>query len=741
MIGRAPDPPAAPPAVTSRLDVLRHALLETLPGRLLIGGALARTIVSILRAIGMPSNAPLEFVNLLASFALALGGGYFALKLAALARRRLLWRVRRKLILSYVFIGVVPVLLLVGFFVLCGLLLFFHVSSYLVQTRLRSLTEQAQFEAQAAALELQRAGSIDAAQTVLVRREASFEVQYPGVSMAVVPASASGCAGPPAIGATGRSGALPHLSAGPWMHLNPPEALPDWVTCNGFAGILAYIPENQAAPTTAQPEDTDIVLSQTTRLAIRGVAFPPVARPGFAVVVDVPVTESVARQLREDAGIQLRQVSVVQSSEEGVHPAVGLPVPELAGAQQDAGGALSWVTLVDYTDWATGRTAPVAWAIALNIPQVYERLSATQARIGNRSFGQILLLLLTIVAALFLVIEFVALVMGFALAKSITGSVHELFVGTEKVRNGDFSHQIKIDARDQMGDLASSFNQMTTSVVGLLRDVEVKERLQEELRIAHKIQMSLLPTGPVGIPGVSVTATCRPAREVGGDYYDLFPLGPRRLGVLVADVAGKGTSAALYMAELKGLMLALSQTHQSPRELLIEANRIITAHIDARSFITMTYAVLDLEHGTIVYARAGHTPLLHLPAGPGPRRAHVLTPDGMVLGLKIDSGEHFGRLLEEKTLDLSPGDLFVFFTDGISEAMNPQSECFEESRLGALVEQYGDLSCDEIRQHVFDEVKAFTQGASQHDDMTMILVRVDEVGERAAPVELARARA
>jgi serine phosphatase RsbU (regulator of sigma subunit) len=155
----------------------------------------------------------------------------------------------------------------------------------------------------------------------------------------------------------------------------------------------------------------------------------------------------------------------------------------------------------------------------------------------------------------------------------------------------------------------------------------------------------------------------------------------------------------------------------------------------------MTYAVLDLEHGTIVYARAGHTPLLHLPAGPGPRRAHVLTPDGMVLGLKIDSGEHFGRLLEEKTLDLSPGDLFVFFTDGISEAMNPQSECFEESRLGALVEQYGDLSCDEIRQHVFDEVKAFTQGASQHDDMTMILVRVDEVGERAAPVELARARA
>jgi serine phosphatase RsbU (regulator of sigma subunit) len=456
--------------------------------------------------------------------------------------------------------------------------------------------------------------------------------------------------------------------------------------------------------------------------------------------VDVPVTAWVVRQLRDDAGIQLRQVSVVQAGDAEVKPAVGPPVPELPSREPEASDALSWVTLLDYTDWASGRTATVAWAIALNIPQVYNRLSATQARIGDRSFGQILLVLLTIVAGLFLVIEFVALVMGFALARSITGSVHELFVGTEKVRGGDFSHRIKIDARDQLGDLATSFNQMTTSVVDLLRDVEVKERLQEELRIAHRIQMSLLPTGPIGVEGVSVTAICRPAREVGGDYYDLFPLGARRLGVLVADVAGKGTSAALYMAELKGLMLALSQTHHSPRELLIEANRIIAANIDARSFITMTYAVFDLERGVVAYARAGHTPLIHLP-GQGPRSASVLTPEGMVLGLKIDSGELFSRVLEERAQDLSPGDLFVFYTDGISEAMNVESECFEESRLGALVEQYGHLSCDEIRQHVFDELGAFTRGASQHDDMTMILVRVEAVGAREGEVALARARA
>ena len=147
-----------------------------------------------------------------------------------------------------------------------------------------------------------------------------------------------------------------------------------------------------------------------------------------------------------------------------------------------------------------------------------------------------------------------------------------------------------------------------------------KKRLEEELRIAHEIQMSLLPQGPLLMPGLSVTALCVPAREVGGDYYDFLPLDDHRVGVLIADVSGKGTSAALYMAELKGLMLSLSEIHSSPRELLIAANRIIAHHLDARSFITMTYAVVDLRKRTMTYARAGHTPLIYVPgAGVGAR--------------------------------------------------------------------------------------------------------------------------
>ena len=118
--------------------------------------------------------------------------------------------------------------------------------------------------------------------------------------------------------------------------------------------------------------------------------------------------------------------------------------------------------------------------------------------------------------------------------------------------------------------------------------------------------------------GLSVTALCVPAREVGGDYYDFLPLDDQRVGVLIADVSGKGTSAALYMAELKGLVLSLSEIHTSPRDLLIAANRIIANHLDARSFITMTYAVIDLRARTMTYARAGHTPLIYVPGRRAP---------------------------------------------------------------------------------------------------------------------------
>jgi sigma-B regulation protein RsbU (phosphoserine phosphatase) len=353
-----------------------------------------------------------------------------------------------------------------------------------------------------------------------------------------------------------------------------------------------------------------------------------------------------------------------------------------------------------------------------------------QSQVGSGGLGYAFLVALVVIGGLFFVIECTALVMGMALARSITGAVHELFVGTEHVRDGDFGHRIIVRTHDQLGELADSFNAMTGSVKNLLREAAEKKRLEEELRIARRIQMSLLPRDTTTIAGVTVSATCVPAREVGGDYYEFVRLGDHRLGILVADVSGKGTSAAFYMAELKGVFLSLSRIHGSPKQLLVEVNRIIAPHIDDRSFITMMYVVLDLEQNTLTYARAGHTPLIYVRGESATRKAEVLAPSGLVVGLDGFQTQ-FDELIEEDSLDVGRGDVAVLFTDGISEAMNDETDLFGEERLGALVESHASLDASDLRDQILASVKAFVGDADQHDDMTLVLFKIDEIDAEA----------
>jgi serine phosphatase RsbU (regulator of sigma subunit) len=164
--------------------------------------------------------------------------------------------------------------------------------------------------------------------------------------------------------------------------------------------------------------------------------------------------------------------------------------------------------------------------------------------------------------------------------------------------------------------------------------------------------------------------------------------------------------------------------------MLIALNRIIANHLDARSFITMTYAIVDLRARTMTYARAGHTPLIYVPgacAAGASRQMQILTPDGMVVGLKLDNGEMFARHLVEETIALQSGDLYLLFTDGISEAMNGHDDLFGEPRLGRLVEKHAQLPSEELRERVLREIAAFVGDAPQHDDMTMILLKIDEL--------------
>jgi len=712
---------------------MKHALLRTLPGRAIVIGAAVKLFVFLLGLVGQPP-AFVRLLDTVASVALVAGGAYFLVRGLALAQRRLLWRVRRKLIISYIFIGFIPAILIIAFFLLGGLLLFSNFSSYLLQTRLQSLTQQAQAIASTTAVEIQRAGGRGIS-TIVTRRQAAVAKEFPDASISVVPMDRPCESADVPAPADANGASRPPIVAGPWAHVEPPNQLPTWITCSGFQGMLAYA--NLDEPIPARPIGQLAVNGQAAGrdvdLVARAIAMPDSPSPSYAVVVDLLVNDPMRDELRTETGVELTTVRTISTSA----PVLRARRPISAPGADDSMASLPGVSasFPEIVDWATGetRSGTVVASMQLSIGEMYGRMAAAQGAIG-----QGLLLVLLAIGVLFLIIEAIALVAGLALARSITGSVHELFAGTERVRLGDFTHKIAIRARDQLGELAESFNSMTSSIEELLRVEREKKRLEDELRIAHDIQMSLLPQGPLDFPGVSVTSVCVPAREVGGDYFDILPLDDHRVGVLIADVSGKGTSAALYMAEMKGLMLSLSRNHSSPRDLLITANQIIAEHLNSRSFITMIYAIVDTRARTLTYARAGHTPLLCCPGPNAPSKGlRLLAPDGMVLGLNLDNGEIFERLLEEQTIPIHQDDIFVLFTDGISEAMNDVDDCFGEDRLGKIVEEHAHLPSDELRERILREIAAFVGDAPQHDDMTMILLRIDEVAgatRQASPV-------
>ncbi len=574
--------------------------------------------------------------------ALIVLAGASVYRVRKLTRDGMLWRVSRKLILSYILVGAVPILLLVTFSLLAFLLIFSNVGSYLVQSRMAGLTEQASTLARTTLFEIERAP--DNGQEIAARRESAIATRFPGVVVAVVPAG----------------------------------DLPPWLNGQAFSGLVV----------------------RQEQLTARAVVLPRERPPSYGVFVDLPVDQSAADQALAPAGIttgESRRRSLFNTA-----------------------------TFITHTNWETGKPVRTALPMSVELPVLYRFLGRAQESGARLSFNQLLLYAVVGIGVLLLVIEIVALGNGLALAREITAAVDELFRGTERVTSGDFGHPIAVQSDDQLGRLAASFNHMTGRIKELLLEQDEKRRLAEELRIAREIQMSLLPQGPFTAPGLSVAAMCAPAREVGGDYYDFLPLPDGRVGLLIADVSGKGTSAALYMAELKGLMLSLSRIHSSPRALLIEADRIISQHIDSRSFITMTYALLDPVARTLTCARAGHCPFLRIPAGPaGERRSEILTPDGMVLGLNLDGGQRFERCLEELSIPLQQGDLFFFFTDGISEAMDAAGDCFGETRLASFLEAHAEQSPEAIRDRLVEDVAAFVQNQPQHDDITMIILKID----------------
>ncbi len=661
-----------------------HFLLRTRAGHVL----LILVVLRLLKPLGiLPS--PLDgLVDFALAFYLAV---LFVIWAFRAVRAKLLWRIRRKLIISYLLIGLVPTVLILFFFLLSAYLVLGQVSSYILSASLEKIEAEAAQMADLAFADLvpaSRRATSDPIpnqeiERILRARLAALESAYPGTS---------------GVCWDDTSGLPRRIVVGEAPTLPPADTeLPQWAT-HRYRGLLRLGDQHLVA----------------------GFSTPIDNGPSYRVLVTIPL-DSALVQVERQTGLEVQQVlsSLSQPANAvDVETSPGPSDPDVTTSTDDSNYSIRWAKLIEPRVWSVDGSSSETVGIIVfrsSLMNIYRVIAEDPLQRGRG-----ILLLLGILAGLFLAIEVLAIFVGLLLARSITGSIHELSQGTEHIRRGDFSYKIQARSRDQLGELAESFNLMTASIQDLLRQSAEKERLEEELRIARKIQMSLLPKEGVDIAGLSIAALCLPAAEVGGDYYDFISIDEQRLAVLIADVSGKGTSAALYMAELKGLMLSLSNIYYSPRKLLVEANKILAANMDSRSFITMAYAVVDMSKKKMTFARAGHNPILQLATnGNGTR---VLAPNG--LGLALDRGTRFEEILTEESVDLHSGDLFLFFTDGLSEAMNPQADLFGESRLREILERHSHLSPEDLREKIIDEIFVFVEGEDQHDDMTMVLMKV-----------------
>jgi len=254
----------------------------------------------------------------------------------------------------------------------------------------------------------------------------------------------------------------------------------------------------------------------------------------------------------------------------------------------------------------------------------------------------------------------------------------------------------------------------------LVKESIEKERLEQELKVAHDAQMKLLPKCMPEISGLDIDAICVTANDVGGDYYDLFVFDGDSIGIVVGDVSGKGAEAAFYMAEVKGIIKSLSQVYRSPKEVLTRANELIFDSLERKVFISLIYAVIDKTKNELVFSRAGHCPLLlyhNMNGG-----VEFIEPHG--IGVGLTRGELFSQITEEKRVPLSSGDALLFFTDGVVEARNREQKEFEEENLMRTFENLIQFNSTEIKNQLVAEVRAFTGTAKTHDDLTMVVVKI-----------------
>lgn len=322
------------------------------------------------------------------------------------------------------------------------------------------------------------------------------------------------------------------------------------------------------------------------------------------------------------------------------------------------------------------------------------------------------------IAGLALVFIVTGILVTLVLVSVIIRPIKALEAGAEIIGHGDLNYHIQVKSNDEIGNLANSFNQMTSDLKDAQASLIEKEKMEQELETARKIQAVLLPKEEPVIPGFEIVSFYKSAKEVGGDYYDFHKIADNLLGMTIADVSGKGVPGSLGMVMTRSILR--SQVHQANAyQTLSKTNALLFKDIKRGMFVTMFHLIIDLQRKTLNCANAGHNPLI---IAHNDGSVEMFNPSGLALGL--DKGERFNDKLQAVNIQLNPGDAFVIYTDGVTEAMNLTEEEFTEDRLAAVLGRNVNKNAKELRDTIINELMEFTQGAPQHDDITLLTVKV-----------------
>jgi sigma-B regulation protein RsbU (phosphoserine phosphatase) len=595
-------------------------------------------------------------------------------------RDNVMWSVRNRLIVTYLFIGGVPVTLAVSIALLSG---------YLVLGDLAVFSAVSEIKAEA-----DRLGAANAAAEEEITRHSSTpeniavaNKSFPGRSIAIVPTS----------------------------------SLPAWVK-DGFTGLVSekghiYL----RAANSLQNSHSPAMVVSTVLLDRKFLA-------GIAGKIGSLTLYSV------DPNGDEKSLEATVSNTQGAAAASGrisagsVPAPVNAlDREVDFGGP------IQVTDWENGSLRTRILGGTTRFSTVYSYLTASMG-IGST----VIVIALIGLAIAFAIVVLIALLIGIGLTRKITYSVANLYRATQHINRGDFSHRIDVRAKDQLAALQVSFNSMTDNLEKLIAEQKEKERLQSELEIAHEVQAQLFPRANVGTSTLQLHGICRPARIVSGDYYDFLSYGPEQVMVAVGDISGKGISAALLMATIHSAVRAYEQEQlvsvgmaaaygtnsrigafeprvapPSPAQMLWLLNRHLFQSTQPEKYATLFLGFYDDEKHRLTYANAGHLPPIVLGADGTVRRLEI---GGTVVGLFPDCD------YAEETVELYPGDIFIAFSDGITEPENEFGE-FGEDRLIETVGANRHQPLDRITEHVISAVQDWIGSTEQPDDITVVLAR------------------